>query len=253
MVQIKITPLGTVSPYCKGKHNCPGFLAEYKSKKILLDCGSGITGLLNFPEDLKDLSVFISHFHKDHFSDLGLVQYASYVYRSLGMTENEADIYLPYSEYLDNKSAVMKTPEAFVKYHSIDEKAKYTIDDITVSFFENSSHTIPSYAIKLENNSFKIVYTSDTGNPDMDKLAAFSRNADLLICESSFVRSHNAASSTHLHAHEAGELAKKAGADILMLTHFWPETPKSEYSEEAREVFRRTIAAEEGDPVIIER
>ena len=65
MSEIVITPLGTISPYTKGNMNCPGFLVEYNNKKILLDCGNGITRLLNFPEDLKDLSVIITHYHKE--------------------------------------------------------------------------------------------------------------------------------------------------------------------------------------------
>ena len=56
MSKIIITPLGTISPYTKGNMNCPGFLVEYNNKKILLDCGNGITRLLNFPSDLKDLN-----------------------------------------------------------------------------------------------------------------------------------------------------------------------------------------------------
>ncbi len=77
MSKIIITPLGTISPYTKGNMNCPGFLVEYNSKKILLDCGNGITRLLNFPNDLKDLNIIITHYHKDHFGDIGALQYAS--------------------------------------------------------------------------------------------------------------------------------------------------------------------------------
>ena len=43
MSEITITPLGTISPYTKGNMNCPGILINYNNKKILLDCGSGIT------------------------------------------------------------------------------------------------------------------------------------------------------------------------------------------------------------------
>ena len=34
MNNIEITPLGTVSPYCKKDCNCPGFLINYNDKKI---------------------------------------------------------------------------------------------------------------------------------------------------------------------------------------------------------------------------
>ncbi|MEG1015317.1 MAG: MBL fold metallo-hydrolase [Bacilli bacterium] len=251
--QIIITPLGTVSPYCKGNLNCPGFLINYNDKKILLDCGNGTTRLLNFPNDLKDLSVFITHLHKDHFGDLGSIQYASYVYHNLGLLNDEVKVYLPEFEYLDNKSAIIQTPESFTKYYNINEVITYKVDDIRVSFQNNNSHTIPTYAIKLENDSFKIVYTSDVGNTNIDELVEFSKDSDLLICESSFVRSHNASSSTHLHSYESAMIGKKANVKQLMLTHFWTETSKIEYLEEAKEVFENTIVAEEGKQLVLMR
>ena len=59
MSEITITPLGTISPYTKGNMNCPGVLINYNNKKILLDCGSGITRLLKFPDTLEDLLIII--------------------------------------------------------------------------------------------------------------------------------------------------------------------------------------------------
>ena len=88
MKEIKITPLGTVSPYPKDDMNCPGFLIEYNNKKVLLDCGNGITRLLKLPKDLNNLNVIITHYHKDHFADIGSIQYASYVYHNLGLLQN---------------------------------------------------------------------------------------------------------------------------------------------------------------------
>ena len=83
MSEITITPLGTISPYTKGNMNCPGILINYNNKKILLDCGSGITRLLKFPDTLEDLNVIITHYHRDHFGDIGSICYASYVYHNL--------------------------------------------------------------------------------------------------------------------------------------------------------------------------
>ena len=250
MDPIIITPLGTVSPYCKKEQNCPAILINYKGKKILLDCGNGSTRLLNLPEDLKDLSVFISHLHKDHYGDLSSVQYASYVYHNLGMLNEEVKIYLPHLDS-DDETSVIKTATAFANYRPINRETVYTIDDITISFHDNNSHTIPCYAMKLANDKFKIVYTSDIGNTNIAALVDFCHNANLLICESSFVRSHNSSINTHLSAYEAGTIAKLANVDKLMLTHFWPETPKSEYLKEAREVFSNTVVAEEGKQLVL--
>ena len=93
-----ITPLGTVSPYCKGSKNCPGFLIYSNNQNLLLDCGSGITRLLNMPADLKNLVIIISHLHKDHYSDLSSIGYATYVYKNLGLLKDKVKVYIPKEE-----------------------------------------------------------------------------------------------------------------------------------------------------------
>ena len=52
-------------------------LLQYNNK-ILLDCGNGITRNLNFPEDLNNLTIIISHLHRDHYSDIFSIAYATY-------------------------------------------------------------------------------------------------------------------------------------------------------------------------------
>ena len=51
-------------------NNCPGFLITHGESKIMLDCGSGSHSLLNFPNDLNNLSIIISHLHSDHYNDI---------------------------------------------------------------------------------------------------------------------------------------------------------------------------------------
>lgn len=53
MNEITIAPLGMISPYTKDNMNCPGFLIHYNNERVLLDCGNGITRLLQFPHVLK--------------------------------------------------------------------------------------------------------------------------------------------------------------------------------------------------------
>ena len=102
MSKVVIIPLGTISPYTKNDMNCPGYLIKYNNKKILLDCGNGITRLLSFPNDLENLNVIITHYHKDHFGDLGALQYASYVYHNLGLLSDKIKIYIPENDFAFN-------------------------------------------------------------------------------------------------------------------------------------------------------
>ena len=251
MSEIVITPLGTISPYTKGNMNCPGFLVEYNNKKILLDCGNGITRLLNFPEDLKDLSVINTHYHKDHFGDLGALQYASYVYHNLELLDKKIKIYMPKNDFAFNKTSITSNNESYSNYYDIDNSYSFFVDDLNISFEDNNSHTIESYMVKLQNQYFKIIYTSDIGTTNLNKLVDFCKNADLIICESSFLKKHNANSRTHMTACDAGILASKSNAQKLLLTHFWPEEDKRLYLEEAQQNFRNVEVAEEGKKLVL--
>ena len=253
MNEIIITPLGTISPYTKGNMNCPGFLVEYNNKKVLLDCGNGITRLLNFPEDLKDLSIIITHYHKDHFGDLGALQYASYVYHNLELINKKIKIYLPENDFAFNKVSITSNSESYAEYYGIHNSYSFVIDDLNITFEDNKSHTIESYMVKLQNENFKIIYTSDIGTTNSSKLVEFSKDADLIICESSFLKKHNTNSKTHMAAYDASILANKSNARKLLLTHFWPEEDKTLYLEEAKQNFENVEIAEEGKKLILIR
>jgi len=253
MTEIIITSLGTISPYSKGNMNCPGFLLEYNDQKILLDCGNGITRLLKFPDILKDLKVILTHYHKDHIGDIGSIQYASYVNHNLGMLNDKIQIYLPKEEFYFNKAAIISNQESYAEYFDIENNYSFYIDDLKVSFEDNKSHTIESYMVKLQNKDFKIIYTSDIGITNFDNLIKYCHNADLIICESTFLKKHNSPSKTHMTAYDASILAREANAKKLLLTHFWPEEDKRLYWEEAHQNFENVEVAEEGKKIILKR
>ncbi len=251
MSKVVIIPLGTISPYTKNDMNCPGYLIKYNNKKILLDCGNGITRLLSFPNDLENLNVIITHYHKDHFGDLGALQYASYVYHNLGLLSDKIKIYIPENDFAFNKKSIVSNNESFAEYFNISNNFKITIDDLEITFYNNESHSIESYMVKIQNTNFKIIYTSDIGTTNFDELINFCKNSDLIICESSFLKKHNSNCKTHMTAYDAGVLAKKSNSKQLLLTHFWPEEDKKLYLEEAKPIFKNVVVAEEGKMLVL--
>lgn len=253
MNEIIITPLGTISPYTKGNMNCPGFLIEYNNKKILLDCGNGVTRLLKFPEILENLKVIITHYHKDHFGDIGAIQYASYVYHNLGMLNDKIEIYIPKNDFAFNKVSIVSNNENYAEYFDITDGYSFFINDLNITFQDNKSHTIESFMVKLQNEHFKIIYTSDVGTTNFDKLIEFCKDADMIICESSFLKKHNTNSKTHLTAYDSGILASKSNAKKLLLTHFWPEENNNLYLMEAKQTFKNVEVAEEGKKLILKK
>ena len=245
---MKLKVLGTQSPYNTIGHNCPGFLITDGETKIMLDCGSGSHSLLNFPNDLNNLSIIISHLHRDHYNDIYNMQYSSYVFYNQKRIERHIDIYLPSSPesiYQD----IVGEPNSFANYSAIDEKSNISIGNIDISFCQ-TDHPVETYAVKLSNGNRTIVYTSDTSFSCKDKLVEFAKNADLLICESSLLTSHGFPEiNSHLTAKQAGIIAKEASVNGLLLTHFWPEELPEKYVEEAKSIFQRTLAAEEGNTI----
>lgn len=245
-----IIPLGTVSPYPTLTNNCPGFLVKYKDTKILLDCGSGITKYLNFPNDLNNLNVIITHLHKDHYSDISSIQYAAYVYHNLNLLPQKVKVLLP---FLPNYLDIVNTKESFCEYEEIINDKTYEIDDLKITFHDNNSHSIPSFMVKIASGKEKVVYTSDIGSTNLKDAIEFCQNVDLLICESSLLKKDNPACNYHLTAYEASLIARKAQVKKLVLTHFWPEERKENYEKEAKTVFENTIVAEEGQKLLLRR
>lgn len=274
MGEMLITPLGTVSPYCKGSMNCPGFLVEYNQDKILLDCGNGITRYLNLIKDLNNLTIIISHLHKDHYGDLLSIAQSSYVLKRLGYLQNKIKVYIPkgdivkVEEYGTDKDGwgttktVRKNLIDFdyimglskVGYLDIipyDNNSKINFSDMELSFSKNP-HPLITYSTKLETEGLKVVYSSDTGyvkNP----LEKFAKDANLLICESTFLKGQIKTEDSHLFAYEAGIIARNANVQKLLLTHFWPEIDKQNYVNEAKEYFDNVEAAVEGKVLRLKR
>lgn len=70
-----------------------------------------------------------------------------------------------------------------------------------------------------------------------------AQGAKLLVCESTYQEEHRdlAWKYHHMTARQAGEVAKEAGVDKLILTHFSARYPSlKKFEEEAREVFANT-------------
>lgn len=261
---LSVTPLGTVSTYCYEGKNCPGFLVEYGEEKILLDCGNGISRYLSFPDDFYHLSIIISHLHPDHYGELLSIAQTSYVFNRLGCLKDKIKVYIPDDDMDSSKCGDFQEieqsrisfnylfslqKESYLEFIPYRQEDSFSFGDLKVVFSKNP-HPITTYSVKLEVGKIKLVYSSDTGYKG-NCLKEFARGANLLICESTFLRGQIRKGNNHLFAYEAGRIAKSANVDKLLLTHFWPSIDKQNYVNEARKVFPNTEAAEEGKKIIL--
>lgn len=242
---MKLKVLGTVSPYCKDSKNCPSYLVSTTNNKILLDCGNGITRNLVLPNDLENLTIIISHLHRDHYGDIFSLAYATYVYHNLGILKERIKLYIPSSQKdsVDYQLLTNLGEEHYLKIEEYKEDSQITLNDTTITFSPNP-HNVPSYSIKISSNNQTLVYSGDTGYIG-NTLETFAKGANLLICESTFLKGQIRKKDYHLYAHEAATIAKKAEVQKLLLTHFWPEIDKEEYLKEAKPIFDNTEVAEE--------
>ena len=250
---MKLTVLGTVSPYLRFDHNGPGFLIEDDVHKVLLDCGSGITRCLKLPYHLEGLHIFVSHFHRDHYNEIYNIQYASHTFHNLGELQQPIDIYLPITPP-ERYSDVVTEEYAFANYHKIlDEFNGVQVGNLNVTFCL-TGHTAESYAFKVSNGKNTIVYTSDISFEAKDAIAKFAKDADLLICDSSLLESYGFPEiNSHITAKQAATIASESNVKQLMLTHFWPaEFTTRKHIEEAITIFDDVIAAYEGTEIYLD-
>lgn len=252
---MEIKVLGTVSPRCFEDKNCPGYLIKDQNNLVLLDCGNGVSKDLK-STDMDKLTIIISHLHHDHYGDLLSLAYDSYVLHNIGILKQRIPVYIPKPNLEESPDSVENNlnvynfltnlgEENFLELKFYDEKDKLIIGDMKVDFSRNP-HQIPTYSVRVRNNDKTVVYSGDTGYKD-NTLTKLSENADLLICESTFLKGQTRKKDYHLYAYEAAEIAKTAGVSHLLLTHFYPEIDKSLYVQEAKEIFENTAAAEEGN------
>ena len=269
-MSLTLTPLGTVAPYPKGNKNCPGYLIEYGNYRVLFDCGNGCTRLLKFPDDLNNLVIFISHLHPDHVGDLVSLLQTIMVYRRYGYVNSKIHLYLPETleeqkEYYEDEMGWMVSStvekdavdyeyikkyakKADVEMHLIGNKVDFmdfSIDNKSVV------HSIKSYAFRFDSSEGSITYSGDTGM--CNSIQNLAKDSDLFICESTFLKGQQRMQNHHLYAYEAAEIAKNANTKQLLLTHFWPETDKNLYKEEASKIFNNVDVACEGKKLVLRR
>lgn len=77
-----------------------------------------------------------------------------------------------------------------------------------------------------------------------------AKNADLLVCESTYLRAETeeAIAHGHLTASQAASIAKDSNADLLVLTHFSQRYPNVQnFLTEAKEIHENSVAVRDGD------
>lgn len=209
---MKLTIIGCHGAYPVMNGATSGYLVEEGETKVLLDCGSGVLSRLQNYIELKYLDgVVISHYHPDHYADLGCLQYAVMLDSLLNKRDK------PFTAWGPGKEICL-TYKEFCKGISYLNYNCFQIGDLKFAVSKNE-HEIASYAIKVTGKSGEIlVYSGDTNYSK--ELINFAGGADWFLCESSVYANQRGIVWGHLSSTEAGEIARLAEVYNLCLTHF---------------------------------
>jgi ribonuclease BN (tRNA processing enzyme) len=219
---VKLTILGVSSG---GVPAGSGYLLAEGSTKLLVDFGNGVLTELHRHVKLEDVTgVFLSHLHADHCQDvLPFALFRRFRGKSrlpvYGPPGTRTLLYRWFTLF-------HKHPDPYVEALDIVEVKPWEAYDLGALRIQASpvEHNVPSFALRAQpKGSEKLfVYSSDTKASALLVEAAMS--ADLLLAEATYQdlppgKEPEATREHHMTAREAGEVARKAGAKRLMLTH----------------------------------
>jgi ribonuclease BN (tRNA processing enzyme) len=238
---MKITVLGKWGPYPKVNGACSGYLLEDENYKILIDCGNGVLSrLFGFIDSLNDINaIVLTHLHSDHISDVMVLRYAVGINKEKGLIDKSIPLYAPTDspEILNE----IQFKDAF-ELNSLNESTKLTFGRMSISF-KLMSHPVETYAVIVEKEGKKLVYSSDTKL--CDGVIEIGKEADLFICESNLLEKDRTQDAYHLSAQQVGKLATEANVKKLLITHLWPEY-------EPEDVLNEVVLQFDGDARIAE-
>lgn len=228
---MKLTFLGSGGSSVSAKRACPSIVVN---DEMVFDLGPGsLTNLRKSGLNPDNLStVFISHFHTDHISDLIPFLWAI----QIDGRRDPLQVYGPpgFKPTVQKLLECTCTPTDFFKF-------PLTFSEL--GFGEGTGnvrtcatvHSIPTMAFRIESHGKSLCYSADTTySPSVVELA---RNADLLVHEATFLEDQlNIAQLTkHSTARMAGQVARQAHAKQLTLFHIPPpnEPRERDFHEQA--------------------
>ncbi|MEW5953297.1 MAG: MBL fold metallo-hydrolase [Bacillota bacterium] len=247
---MELTVLGCWAPYPRPGGACSGYLIKDGHTALMLEAGNGTLSRLGLHFDFRQLSaVALSHLHPDHYMDIYCLRHAIEGARREGTRDDPLPLFMPgqprgtfqeLSGYtrafqvvcIDSLSRVELAPGLWSRHARVG-------GNLTLDFIE-AAHSLPGYGVSVTGPGGRLVYSGDTaGSQELELLAG---GADLFLCEASGLDGDaDYLRGVHLTARGAGELARRAGAKGLLITHFWPLY--------RREEFCRQAAAGYGGPV----
>lgn len=245
---MKIIFLGTNGWYTTPTGNTACVLIDSKERYVVFDAGNGIYKLNKYITEDKPISLFISHFHQDHVSGLGILssfflRQGIDVYVAKGRKKDFDTFYNPpyMTGYLSQPKNT-QSPKTEIRLHELPSGEQNV--GFPVSVVEQA-HLFKDHGYRITLEGKTIAYTGDCGLTE--GLRKLTHAADVLISECSNIQTKEG-DTGHLDPVQAATVAKEENVKKLLLTHFsapvyltLEERKKAE--EKAKTIFPNTTAA----------
>jgi ribonuclease BN (tRNA processing enzyme) len=213
-----------------------------KTNVLLFDSGAGtMRRLLEIGTEIFDISyLFYSHLHPDHTGELVPFLFANKypngqrrqipltIIAGKGFSTFYNGLKSVYGQWIELAPGLFRIVELNNTARDTRRYDDFTVESMPVEHNEESI----AYRINVS-DGVSVVYSGDTGFSD--NLVTLAGDADILICESAFP--DDQAVSGHLTPSLAGEIATRANARKLVLTHFYPECDRTDIEKECRKTY----------------
>jgi ribonuclease BN (tRNA processing enzyme) len=197
------------------------YLVTADGFRLLIDLGNGAFGALQRYASGEDIdAVLISHLHADHCLDM--ISYQVFrTYHPSGPLPR-IPVYGPAgtSDRLNRAAGGDSGHPISDAFHFVNlAPGQIEIGPFAVTAV-HMNHPVETFGVRLAHGGRTIAYSADTG--PADQLVSLAANADVLLCEASFVDGPELPPDLHLTARQAGEHAARAQVGRLVLTHLVP-------------------------------
>jgi ribonuclease BN (tRNA processing enzyme) len=235
---------------------CSSYLVRTDEAALLFDIGSGAFGKLELAIEYPKLdAIVISHMHADHFFDLVPYRYA--LRHGHLRSERKVALWLPPNgrmalEALRKALAPDAPADFFDRVFAIREynpAEALQVRDLRVRFCR-TRHYIAAYAARAQSDGASITYSADTA--PCDEVVDLARGTSLFLCETALGLGIEHGERGHSSAQEAGEMASRANAGRLVLTHYSAAYAPGALVDAAKRDFSGQVdAAEDGMEIAI--
>jgi ribonuclease BN (tRNA processing enzyme) len=214
---MRLTVLGCAGSFPGPDSACSAYLVEADGFRLLLDFGAGSLSALQRYAGMHSVdAILVTHLHCDHVLDacsyIVVRRYAPDgpyppipMYAPTGAAERIAAAYSPDDGPIDD----------VYTFYGL-QPGSFPLGPFSVTV-DRVNHPVETYGVRLEHGGRVLTYSSDTA--PCDALLRLAQDADLFLCEASYLDGEDNPPDLHLTGREAGEAATKAEVGRLLLTH----------------------------------